>query len=425
MSFGQYSQEPKPAKPSMPEKTKRLKYVFDDPTHVWANPLKKDGSGFEQDNARNSRTNIYFKTSSDGTRVLYSYRDSYPIASLFTHKKQTVVLLRSGKPYSVTTGKHFSMARNASQHIEPKYTVANVITDMRYASNDHAANIVDYVERLSEQIEAFGKARSVRNIEYAFQSAGELDAEVRAYAKRFGLKLPKLPKLPAIDAEKMATIRERERIADAKRDAKRAAEVDRWEDACAAYEDARAAEVNRWEDAGGCPHINSNTLRPIHAYYDRHTCELQTRREEWEAKKPELIAAWKSGVGKTNSLQFGYSDYAMLRVKRDDATGLHNVETSQGVSVPVAGRLGAARLLAYLYACRNANRPYKANGHTEHIGKFTVSSFAPLNYKPDSLDKPESEWILVAGCHRILWSEVQSITDAVRVANDADSARNR
>lgn len=390
MSFGQYSQEPKPAKPSMPEKTKRLKYVFDDPTHVWANPLKKDGSGFEQDNARNSRTNIYFKTSSDGTRVLYSYRDSYPIASLFTHKKQTVVLLRSGKPYSVTTSKHFSMAQSASRHIETRFSVPYVVeysgatymyAGERQPTEDvHKANIADYIRRITEQIEAFGKARSSSRIQTAFAMADGLDSEARAYAKFFNIKLPKLPKLPTIDAEKMATIRERERIADAKRAAKHAERNAKWA--------AQNAENERIRNLATAERI-----------------------AEWRASKN--ISSWLMPRG----------DYALLRVKRDDATGLHNVETSQGVSVPVAGRLGAARLLRFLQARHAANDPFKTNGHTEHIGNFTVSSFAPLNYNPDSLDKPESEWVLVAGCHRILWSEVQSIADAVRVANDADSAR--
>lgn len=360
MSFGQYSQEPKPAKPSMPEKTKRLKYVFDDPTHVWANPLKKDGSGFEQDNARNSRTNIYFKTSSDGTRVLYSYRDSYPIASLFTHKKQTVVLLRSGKPYSVTTSKHFSMAQAASRHIETRFSVPYVTEHAEHASGfssmsprdskpdaaTHTANLADYVERITEQIKAFGKARSSSKITTAFAQAGCYASECRDYAKFFGLKLPKLPKLPVIDQEKLATIRERERIADAKRAAKHAERNAKWA--------AQNAENERIRNLATAERI-----------------------AEWRASKN--ISSWLMPRG----------DYALLRVKRDDATGLHNVETSQGVSVPVAGRLGAARLLRFLQARHAANDPFKTNGHTEHIGNFTVSSFAPLNYNPDSLDKPE------------------------------------
>src|SRR5258708_23355474 len=109
MSFGQYSSETRPAKPEFTsrinptEKPKRLKHIFDNPAHVWAHPRKKDGSGFEQTDARVAGGNWYFKTSSDGTRVIYSHRDNYVIGSRFEHGKKTVFLLRSGKPYSVTT----------------------------------------------------------------------------------------------------------------------------------------------------------------------------------------------------------------------------------------------------------------------------------------------------------------------------------
>jgi hypothetical protein len=389
VSFGQYSQEPKPAKPSMPAKTKRLKYVFDDPTHVWANPLKKDGSGFEQDHARNATSNIYFKTSSDGTRVLYSYRDSYPIASLFTHKKKQVVLLRSGKPYSVTTAKHFNMSQAASRHIETRFSVPYVTEhatgfssmsprDSKPDAATHAANLADYVARITEQIEAFGKARSSYNLTTYHANAESLASDARAYAKFFGLKLPKLPKLPVIDPAKLATIRERERVADAKRDAKRAVERAEWE--------AKRIERERLQ----------------------------------KLSEAERIAEWRAGK-RVDIYLIARGEYALLRVKLDESTKLHNVETSQGVTVPVLGRAGAARLLRFLQARHAANDPFKTNGHTEHIGNFTVSSFGPLA-DIQREDFPENDWLLVAGCHRILFSEISSIADAVRSANDADTS---
>lgn len=421
MSFGQYSGEPKPGKPSFPVKAKRLKYVFDDPTHVWANPRKSDGSGFEQDNARNQGANIYFKTSNDGTRVLYSYRDSYPIASLFTHKKKQVVLLRSGKPYSVTTAKHMHMGQNASRHIETRFTVPVVVAgyDGKPDAGYHAQNLADYVERINASILEFSKARASRRIEWAHKEASSLWIECRDYAKFFGLKLPKLPKLPLIDVDKMRVIKDREILADAKREAKRKAEN-------AACEAKHATEVKAWEESGACKHLT------LHSYSERYSCEQQTRRDEWEANKPALIAAWKSGTGKSNSLQLvGYDDYALLRVKLDEDSKLHNVETSQGVSVPVAGRAGATRLLSFLQACKADGRTYKANGHTEHIGNFTVSSFGPIGYgnsaEPnavrDAVAITDEQWVLVAGCHRIRWSEVESIADAVwkALANDNDT----
>src|ERR1700730_11109451 len=107
MSFGQYSLNRRPADESRPlrkqDSKKRLRHVFDNPAHVWAHPRKKDGSGFEQTDARVGGGNWYFKTSPDDTRVIYSYRDSYVIGSRFEIARKTIFLLRSGKPYSITT----------------------------------------------------------------------------------------------------------------------------------------------------------------------------------------------------------------------------------------------------------------------------------------------------------------------------------
>ena len=85
MSYGQYSNSPKPDKPALPAKTKRIKTVFGPHDtgveHVWAHPLQKDGSGYAQTFATNPQRNFYFKTHEDNTRVLYSYRDTYPIGA--------------------------------------------------------------------------------------------------------------------------------------------------------------------------------------------------------------------------------------------------------------------------------------------------------------------------------------------------------
>ncbi len=63
MSYGQYSSQPRPAKPqfsSHQESKKRLKHIFDNPAHVWAHPRQKDGSGFEQTDARVAGGNWYY-----------------------------------------------------------------------------------------------------------------------------------------------------------------------------------------------------------------------------------------------------------------------------------------------------------------------------------------------------------------------------
>lgn len=368
MGYGQYSDSPKVSKPAVPaskEKTKRLKHVFDNPTHVWATPRQKDGSGFEQDNARNPQGNIYFKTDEDGTRVLYSYRDSYPIASRIVQNKKPIYLLRSGKPYSVTTAKHFNMAASAvrgavrvfhvpyvtSYNLESGYYGESSARTGKPDKATHAANVKDYETRIVETIGEYSRVRSAWQIQNKHTLAVSLIAEIKSYCTFFAIKLPKLPKMPVLDMGRIAK--------------------------------AKASE----------------------SYRDAHAAELQVKREAERAKAfAEQIAKWKRGEV---SGRFHFGRLSFLRVVRDAETGMHNVETTQGVSVPVLGSTGAARLLRFLQALKSENRTYRANGHTEHIGQFTVSSF-------------DGE-TLIAGCHTIQWAEVESVADAVRNAAEADN----
>lgn len=379
MGYGQYSSHSKPVKPSVPaskEKTKRLKHVFDDPSHVWAHPLQKDGSGFEQASARNPQHNFYFETHEDATRVLYSYRDSYPIASLFIQKKKPVYLLRSGKPFSVTTARHFHRARMAVQNTANVFNVPYVT---RYTTPNqqnadtgkpdkatHAANVADYAERITLLVGLFARVKSSWSIESTHADITKLLQEVKAYCKLFGLKLPKLPKLPTLDASRIDKAKAREE------------------------------------------HTRT------------HRAEIDAKREEARiARAKEQIAAWKRGETSTGLYGYGYP-YAFLRVRRNPETGLHDVQTSQGVSVPVLGATGAARLLRFLQALKAEGRTYQRNGHTEHIGQFTVESFKPAVATASANNPAEPEWILTAGCHRIKWEEVQSVAEAIFKAEEKD-----
>lgn len=374
MSFGQYSNNRAPDKPDF-KKKERLKHVFDNPAHVWAHPLGKDGSGFAQTEAWNKQKNFYFKTADDGTRILYSYRDSYPIASRFVHKKKVVFLAFSGSPYSCTTSGHISEGKRAIPHDAIRFDVANVANGTYIAGKPsasfHKSNLASIVAQITEQIEAQAKAHSFRKIDYALAIARLHTVKAKQYAKFFNVKLPILPAIPKLTAE-------------------RKAKAIKYDEGQEARQNARYAAQKSRRD-------------------EQHRLDSLSREEK--------IVAWRAG----SPVRFwGYSDYALLRVKGN------NVETSQGVTVPINGLAGAGRLLRFLTACKDANRPYQRSGHTEHIGNFTVESF-----KPVILSKPEegtnretypanpegcAEWILVAGCHRILWSEVEAISEAVNAA---------
>src|SRR6266480_1789699 len=384
MSFGQYSTTRRDgislAVPVIEVKSKkRLAHIFDNPAHVWAHPREKDGSGFEQTEAWNKGKNFYFKTVED-VRILYSYRDSYPIASRFVHKRKPVYLVRSGKPYSVTTSSHMSIASSAVPLDAIKFSVPYVTRyDLQYPNTygqqyprgdrpdaaTHKANLADIISRIEESIKESNSAKSLYRVESALSSARALASQAKQYAVLFGLKLPKLPAIPVLKQDR----REKLTAFDAERQSRT---------------DARtAARAAQWEE--------------------------QRRLDALSLE--ERIAAWRAGSS-ARFWNMTRDGFAILRV-----TG-SNVETSMGVSVPINGLAGAGRLLRFLTACKNAGRPYQRNGHTEHIGNFTVESFQPL--LDDRADvSPTGEWILIAGCHRIKWSEVKSIREAVETVHKA------
>ncbi len=367
------------ATPSIEVKSKkRLARIFDNPAHVWAHPREKDGSGYEQTEAWNKGKNFYFKTVEDDTRILYSYRDSYPIASRFVHKRKPVYLVRSGKPYSVTTSSHMSSGSSAvpldaikfSVPYVTRYDLSNPNTyGQQYPRGDrpdaatHKANLADIIERIEESIKESNSAKSLYRVESALSYARVLTTQAKQYAKLFGLKLPKLPAIPVLKQER----RDKLTAFDASREAR-----------SKAIRDGREA---KWEEQ-----------RRLNAL-----------------SHEEKLALWRAGSSGQFFNMWNRDSFALLRVKGS------NVETSLGVSVPINGLAGAGRLLRFLTACKNAGRPYQRNGHTEHIGNFTVESFQPV-LDEEAFPK-EPEWILIAGCHRIKWSEVLSISDSVRSAD--------
>src|SRR5258706_9822865 len=180
MSYGQYSPEHRQHIPLRPDLTakqtpKREKHVFGSGdtsvSHVWANPLTKDGQGYYQTHGTNPQKNFYFKTDADGTRVLYSYRDTYPITSLFDigkgRARKRVYLVRSGSPYSVTTSVHMSAALRAVPDktncfqvpYVMRYDVINSETaygrgyprDGKPDKATHKANLADIIARLTDE----------------------------------------------------------------------------------------------------------------------------------------------------------------------------------------------------------------------------------------------------------------------------------
>ena len=389
-----------------------MAHVVDNPAYIWAHPRQKDGSGFEQDNARVAGGRWYFKTSSDGTRVVYSYRDSYVIGSRFELGRKVVFLLRSGKAYSITTSGHM----RATESAVPKNTKGVEVFTVRAMVHgydhgrpteaEHAYNLAYYKDAIQNFINAHGTARSSYNLRSTLSGANETATEAKRYVRVFKLKMPAvlsfvMASIPKMDQVKLDAIVLRELNREQRRDEKRRLERE-------AYERQHKAEADAWlAGPDACKHIGTDG-KPQHSYGDRYTCQRQRENEEWEATKTEKIAAWKRGEKVTLKMQ--YSEPALLRVRTfdadEDVAGLiGRVETSMQVQVPISGPAGAARLFRFLKALKDAGRTYQRNGHSEHIGAFTVDSF--------------DGQVLKAGCHKITWEEILSVSDAVLAAEQA------
>lgn len=378
----------------------RVKQVFETERvpHLWAHRT--------QESAKNAGGNLYFVGD-----TIYSYGSHFAIARHVvdnaTKRKPKSAILFTTREYSVTTAKHLQMVRHAIPPNVPVFNVSDPATvgpHFEYEATAYLRQIELHVKAASET-----RIRETTRLERV-EKAQKLIDECLAFCKFFGLKHPKFPKLPKIDQTKLETTRRSLADRRAKIDAKR--EVER-----KAYAEAHAREVAEWEASGICTHT------PKHDLYSKYQCEFQRKDDEWAEKSAEIIQAWRDGNAPTSQLCNAYSLPVMLRVLQDAQTHMHSVETSQGVTVPVYGPTGAARLLRFVQALYEAKREYQCNGHTEHIGQFAVDSFKPavLTASPDDASVPE--WILTAGCHRIAYSEIERVADAINLADSKDNTR--
>lgn len=135
--------------------------------HVWAQQ--------NQDEGWNPQKNFYFRG-----LTIYSYRDSYPIATFVKNTRGERAALFRQDSYSVTTSGHIHAARLAVHG--NLFTVHNGYESGR---PHHAYNRKDYVWRLDE---ALLKAARARSSTYALDTAGRLAREANSYAEFFGLK---------------------------------------------------------------------------------------------------------------------------------------------------------------------------------------------------------------------------------------------
>lgn len=344
MGYGQYSiygHEKRRSNPLKSEpKPKRQVYPSSEIAHLWMHQT--------QTNARNPQGNFYFIGP-----VIYSYRQSAPLARIVEHRGKKAVLFNTAR-WSVTTSGQQSAVRHAIPSNVPVFEVPNIGEP---SVEVHKANLAYFVRKSKSELDKAMRARSSAG--WLLESALDYQTKALTYAEFFGVKskVPSFKFLPV--GEKLETLRtefaERKRKSD--------------EITIRARATRRANREREW-----------NERREI---WERNR-EIQERQDRLTL--PDRIAKWRAGERVYGSLS---RVPCMLRITGD------TVETSWGAVVPIDH---ARRVLKLVRACRSTGRTYQRNGHTVHVGHYSV----------DSID---GQGTLTAGCHVIEWEEIARIQD--------------
>lgn len=300
--------------------------------------------------------------------VLYSY--STPVARIVTTADGTRVALFTSHSYSVSTGGQLSRARRAWRGNGPSFTVTSLgVSGGRHREPEgtawgavnHAANVAALAARYRETLNRFMRMQS-KPYSHEEWLTEYRDATID-YAARFAVT-----DVPTFDVTAdVARIDERFSRLEAKR-----------------ADPRYSAKLTRARE------LREATKR-------RKLVDEQAERARTDA---ERIERFRNG----EHLRYLSLPYALLRVKPNDSDTL---QTSQGAEVPLSH---ARRLFSYVAYCRDRATPYQRNGHSIHVGHFTV----------DSID---AQGNLRAGCHSIQWEEIERFADSQGWNADDDANR--
>lgn len=121
---------------------------------------------------------------------------------------------------------------------------------------------------------------------------------------------------------------------------------------------------------------------------DKIAKELEKKRTaERIAYQKEALEKWRNGENVNN-----YFEITALRLNGE------NVETTKGAKVPIEH---AIKLWPLINRLHEKGETYHANGHSIHLGHYTVNSF--------------EKDILTVGCHKIPFSELSAIAEQLNL----------
>lgn len=313
--------------------------------HVWAQQTQPSG--------KSNNGNFWFEGD-----TIFSYRT--PVARFMEVEGHGKIALVSSCRYSATTsGKHLPAIHRAieADRIFEVPTLGEGWNG-RDKGLDHAVNLAALVK----EYEAYA-GKMMRQInprgEWQGEEFSKLYTAPITYARVFDLKLPAL-KTPKQYLNEIAAAREARNTPEKK--------AKREKDAAARAVKAEAKAVLQQQ-------------------------ELAVRLKAWQEGKLSLNEARLSA----QNIWGAHPVY--LRIKGE------TLETSQGASVPLEHAIKAFK---FVKGCKEAGRSWKRNGHSFHVGHFTVDSVS-------------AEGTMKAGCHTIAWPQIEEAAKAAGVWDEPAS----
>lgn len=292
-----------------------------------------------QDHARNSNSSLFFNGP-----VIYSYGSHFPIAVHVKNVSGEHAVLFTTASYSNTTAGHIACVRRAVWHMPNVFDV-----DLQAAATKGHHGLSS---RFMDDTRVLKVASEfVPDYEASIKSLAEHVAKTR----KEELKVHRLSELESL-------IEQANRF-------------------CAFF-----YLPNRWEVPSDFATIRKQLAEARKAVLAME----KAQQAEILKANAELIERWLSG----ENVRLPYLSTTYLRVEDSE------VVTSLGARFPVSH---AARALKFIRAVRESGKPYQRNGHSIHLGHYTI-------------DQVKANGDVKAGCHYVAWEQIERIAGQIEEA---------
>ena len=341
-----------------PGTQERHVYPTSELPHLWAHQAQAD--------ARNPQGNLFFEGP-----TIYSYRHSWPLATIHKHKKKGVLVLTDSDTYSNTTTQHQHAVRMACSHL----TQIAVPCPLAQTPSMHQGNLDYFKKEINKLHDQAKRVLSVHAVEWRENNANELHDQERKYRAYFGIRTKQAP-MPDFKPliERARSIENPDPIRDAKRHRAKIARE---------KSNEKRAETFRADYLAKIAEARTLAAENVEKWKNGENVSLHVSHpNRWNLPNWQRLAIADI---KDDLVQLP----VMLRIKGDQ------IETSQGATIPLDH---APRIWKFVCRVMQSGTPYERNGHTEHAGHFPI-------------DRVDIDGTLKAGCHTIPFSEIQRIAD--------------